>query len=78
MPTSTLLLVALALFDNQAGGPLPAEQMASAATRVLDATRAADEDARLRAWVAQGTRMRAAVASGVAAKDGGEPLALEA
>ncbi|MEY2747808.1 MAG: Beta-lactamase, partial [Planctomycetota bacterium] len=40
--------------------------------------RAADEDARLRAWVAQGTRMRAAVASGVAAKDGGEPLALEA
>jgi len=47
MNSCTLLLLALASFDNQAGRPLPVEEMASAATRVLDAARAADEDARL-------------------------------
>ncbi|MEY2805839.1 MAG: Beta-lactamase [Planctomycetota bacterium] len=78
MTSCTLLLVAFALFDTQAGGPMPAEQMAPAAQRVLDATRAEDEDARLRAWIAQGGRMRVAVAAGATPRDEREPLALEA
>ncbi len=78
MTSCTLLLVALASFDTQAGGALSAEQMAPAAQRVLDATRANDEDAQLRAWIAQGGRVRVAVAAGATLKDEREPLALEA